>query len=311
MAKRNTLQEVAKSVSDSPPAKTTSRALKIDPGNLKQIKPITLAQNEVFKAYKRGDYFITLTGSAGTGKSFIATYLALDEVLDRSTPYEQLVIVRSAVQGRDIGFTPGTVEEKAAMYETPYMQIASDLFGRSDAYHRLVEQKHIQFMVTSFLRGTTFNRAIILVDEAQNMNFGELSTIITRVGHESKIIFCGDIRQDDLTYKRKDVSGFQDFLAIASKMKSHTNINFTTRDIVRSSLVKEFIEAHERHESAEASTRARNHAKRVLAETREDPDDKEDTASPRRWPGLPETVCLLQESAGNAGKVPWAVETDD
>lgn len=243
MAKRNVVQEI-----DRPPSETVPRSnvMKVSHNNLKEIKPLTIAQNEVFKAYRRGDYFMTLLGSAGTGKSFLAMYLGLDEVLDKSTPYQHLVIVRSAVQGRDIGFTPGSVEEKAAMYETPYMQIAADLFSRPDAYRRLVEQKHIHFMVTSFMRGTTFNNSVILVDEAQNMHFGELSTIITRVGHDSKIIICGDVRQDDLQFKRHEVSGLRDFMRVAESMKSHTGIRFTTKDIVRSSLVKEFIEASEK-----------------------------------------------------------------
>jgi len=243
MAKRNVVQEIERPAPEYAPRTTT---LKVSHNNLKEIKPLTMAQNEVFKAYRRGDYFMTLLGSAGTGKSFLAMYLALDEVLDKSTPYQHLIIVRSAVQGRDIGFTPGTVEEKAAMYETPYTQIAADLLGRPDAYQRLVEQKHIRFMVTSFMRGTTFNNSVIIVDEAQNMHFGELSTIITRVGHDSKIIICGDVRQDDLQFKRHEVSGLGEFMQVANRMKSHTGIRFTINDIVRSSLVKEFIEASER-----------------------------------------------------------------
>jgi predicted ribonuclease YlaK len=222
--------------------------LRVD--GLKEIAPLTENQKTFFESYSRGDYFITLTGSAGTGKSFIALYKAIEEVLDKTTSFRRAVIVRSAVQSRDLGFTPGSVEEKMSLYEQPYIQICNVLFKRYDAYDILKEQGKIEFISTSFIRGMTFDDSIIIVDECQNMTWEELSTIMTRVGYQSKIIFCGDYRQSDLNRKQNDKSGLLKFHSVAKRMNSSTNIEFTTDDIVRSSLVKEFLIAVEEHEAS-------------------------------------------------------------
>ena len=215
---------------------------------LKQFEPLTTNQAKFFETYKRGDYFTMLCGSAGTGKTFIACYQALQEVLDRSSSFYRVVIVRSAVQSRDLGFTPGSVEEKMSLYEQPYMQICHTLFGRRDAYDALKECGRIEFISTSFIRGMSFDDAIIVVDECQNLTWEELSTIMTRVGYRSKIIFCGDYKQTDLYRNNKDKSGMKKFHEIAKMMQSFTNIEFTTEDIVRSSLVKDFLIAVEKYE---------------------------------------------------------------
>jgi phosphate starvation-inducible protein PhoH len=221
---------------------------RIKAAELKKFDPLTENQSKFFEAYKRGDYFVMLCGSAGTGKSFIATYKALEEVLDKSSSFHRVVIVRSAVQSRDLGFTPGSVEEKMSLYEQPYMQICHTLFGRRDAYEALKECGRIEFISTSFIRGMSFDDAVIIVDECQNMTFEELSTIMTRVGYRSKIIFCGDYKQTDLYRNNKDKSGLKKFHEIAKMMQSFTNIEFTTDDIVRSSIVKDFLIAVERYE---------------------------------------------------------------
>ena len=215
---------------------------------LNKFEPLTENQSKFFEAYKRGDYFTMLCGSAGTGKTFIALYKAIEEVLDRSSSFHRVVIVRSAVQARDLGFTPGSVEEKMSLYEQPYMQICHTLFGRRDAYDALKEGNRIEFISTSFIRGMSFDDAIILVDECQNLTWEELSTIMTRVGYRSKIIFCGDYKQTDLYRNNKDKSGMKKFHEIAKMMQSFTNIEFTTEDIVRSSLVKDFLIAVEKYE---------------------------------------------------------------
>ena len=223
---------------------------RIKAAELKKFEPLTDNQAKFFEAYKHGDYFTMLCGSAGTGKTFIALYKALEEVLDRSSSFHRVVIVRSAVQSRDLGFTPGSVEEKMSLYEQPYMQICHTLFGRRDAYDALKECNRIEFISTSFIRGMSFDDAIILVDECQNLTWEELSTIMTRVGYRSKIVFCGDYKQTDLYRNNKDKSGMKKFHEIAKMMPSFTNIEFTTEDIVRSSLVKDFLIAVERYENA-------------------------------------------------------------
>jgi phosphate starvation-inducible protein PhoH and related proteins len=214
--------------------------LKIKLDHMKTFDPLTNNQKKFYEAYKRGDYFVALHGVAGTGKSFIALYKALEEVLDKSNPFDKVIIVRSAVQSRDIGHLPGDIEGKLEIYRQPYIQICDTLFGRRDAYQRLEEQHAIEFISTSFIRGMTFDDAIIIVDEMQNMTFEEIDTVMTRVGHRSKIIWCGDYRQCDLK-KRDDKSGLLKFFDVANLMGAFTKIEFGTDDIVRSSLVKDYI----------------------------------------------------------------------
>jgi phosphate starvation-inducible PhoH-like protein len=223
---------------------TNCLKLKID--NLKSFSPLTENQKKFFDSYRQGDYFMALLGSAGTGKSFIALYKALEEVMDKGNPFSTLVIVRSAVQTRDIGFTPGSLEEKMAIYEEPYNQICSTLFGRKDSYQRLKEQGHIEFASTTALRGCSFDNSVVIFDECQNASFRELDTVLTRIGHNSKIIFCGDFSQNDLIKKQSDVSGLPDFLRIAEEMTEFTKVVFTPDDIVRSSLVRNWIIAKEK-----------------------------------------------------------------
>ena len=222
---------------------------RLKPSELQTFQPLTENQGKFFDAYTRGDYFIMLTGSAGTGKSFIACYKAIQEVYDKTSSFKRVVIVRSAVQSRDVGFTPGSLEEKMSLYEQPYMQIYHTLFNRRDAYEALKESGKIEFISTSFIRGCTFDDSIVIVDECQNMNWEELSTIITRVGNRSKIIFCGDYKQSDLYRKKGDMSGLHKFHGVAKTMKSFTNVEFSTDDIVRSSLVKDWLIAVEKYET--------------------------------------------------------------
>jgi len=225
-----------------------SNALKIRLDHMKTFQPLTDNQKLFFDAYKRGDYFIALHGVAGTGKTFIALYKALEEVLDKANPFNKIIIVRSAVPSREVGHLPGDIDEKTEIYRQPYQQICDTLFGRTDAYQRLEEQGHIDFISTSFIRGMSFDDAIILVDEMQNMTFEEIDTVMTRVGYRSKIIWCGDYRQTDLNKKKSDVSGILKFFDIAYHMNAFTKIEFTPDDIVRSSLVKDYILAKLKYE---------------------------------------------------------------
>ena len=223
------------------PAISNSLRLKLD--HLKTFTALTDNQQRFFDLYKNGDYFIGLLGSPGVGKTFLALYKAIEEVLSKDNTFSSVVVVRSAVQVRDQGFMPGSLDEKMDIYEQPYREISDTLFGRKDAWDRLKEQGYARFISTTAIRGISIDNAIILVDECQSMSWHELSSIITRVGHRSKIIFIGDLKQNDLIKSRNDVSGLAEFLNVARHMNEFSEIIFTPDDICRSSLVKSWIMA--------------------------------------------------------------------
>ena len=207
--------------------------------NLKTIEPLTQNQKLSFEAYHSGKNLM-LHGIAGTGKSFVSLYLGLNQILSDNSPYKKLVIVRSVVPTRDMGFLPGNSKEKAKVYEAPYYAICTELFGRSDSYEYLKSKNLVEFISTSFIRGITLNDCIIVVDEIANMTLHELDSVITRVGKNCRIIFSGDFRQSDLT-KEQEKAGLKNFLRVVDRMKSFAHIEFDRDDIVRSKLVKEFI----------------------------------------------------------------------
>ena len=212
------------------------------------VDPLTTNQKLFFTSYKNSIATL-LHGSAGTGKTSIALYKALEEVLEKTSPYEKLVVCRSAVASRDIGHLPGTELEKTEVYMRPYVDICESLFPDNPTpFQLLQESSTVDWMITSFIRGITLDNAIIVVDECQNMNDMEMNSIMTRVGQNSKVIFCGDFRQSDLYKNRSDLSGLQKFMVIAESMPSFNIIEFGTDDIVRSELVKEYIIARQEYE---------------------------------------------------------------
>ena len=252
MARTAAAKRVVDNVQSEPTKlKTVNNQLRIRIDDLKTFQPLTENQRLFFEAYKRQDYFVALHGVAGTGKTFCALYKAIEEVLDKANPFNKIIVVRSAVQSREIGHLPGDVDEKMDIYQQPYRQICHTLFDRKDAWDRLEEQHHIEFISTSFIRGMSFDDAIIIVDEMQNMTYEEIDTVMTRVGYRSKIIWCGDYRQTDLNKRKSDVSGILKFFDIAQHMNAFTRIEFTVDDIVRSSLVKDYILAKLRYEDYE------------------------------------------------------------
>lgn len=215
------------------------------------IFPFSQAQEDFFRYYEKG-YNLVLSGAAGCGKTFIALHHALNE----SKEYQyrkKVIIVRSVVPTRDMGFLPGTQKEKEAAYTTPYENIVNELYGDSKAWETLVDQGTIQFMTTSYIRGITLNNSIVIVDEMQNCNFHELDSVITRVGEESRIIFAGDYYQSDFTRDR-DRQGINKFLTILEKMNYFRHIRFEWEDICRSGIVRDYIMTKELEEKQESST---------------------------------------------------------
>jgi len=218
--------------------KNNSLTVRID--DLLQYDPITQNQKVAFDAWEDNDNLV-LAGTAGTGKTFIALYMALEELLDpKDAFFRRIVIIRSVVPTRDIGFLPGTVDEKKDMYNIPYKNICAELFGDVGAYNKLTTARQIDFESTSFIRGSTFDDSIIIVDEMQNLTFHELDTVITRVGRNSKIIFCGDYKQSDFKFQ-DEKDGLFKFIAILEQMKNFSVIQFGWDDIVRSGLVRDYI----------------------------------------------------------------------
>lgn len=207
--------------------------------DLAEIQPLTENQKDVFKAYEKGNSLV-LAGSAGTGKTFMALSLALEEVLDRSTPFDKVVVVRSIVPTREIGFLPGNEDEKKDAYTGPYRSVCTELFNDPDAWEKLINAGYIEFLSTSFIRGVTLNNSIIIVDEMQNLSYHELDSVITRVGQCSRFLMCGDYYQSDFT-KENDRNGILRFLEIVEQLKHFKVIEFGWEDIVRSDFVRDYI----------------------------------------------------------------------
>src|SRR6056300_1346264 len=220
-----------------------SKDIRVD--QMVSVKPITDNQKKAFDAYKQGKNLF-LYGAAGTGKTFISLYNALQEVLRNETPYDTVYLVRSAVPTREIGFLPGDEEDKTALFQVPYQNMVKFMFEQpnevafNNLYDKLKNQGSLMFLTTSFLRGITLDNAIIIVDEAQNLNFHELDSITARVGQDSKIIFCGDFMQPDLQ-KQYDKEGMMKFMQILEQMNAFENIEFNIGDIVRSGFVKNYL----------------------------------------------------------------------
>ena len=226
-------------------AKQMKRKKPINTDMMRDIEPLTPNQQLLFNSYSENKSIVAY-GCAGTGKTFITLYNALSDVLDQSTPYEKIYIVRSLVSTREIGFLPGDHEDKSTLYQIPYKAMVKYMFEMPTAadfemlYGNLKAQDTIDFWSTSFIRGTTFDKSIIIVDEFQNLNYHELDSIITRVGENTKIMFCGDATQSDLV-KQNERNGIIDFMKILRIMPSIDIIEFGVEDIVRSGFVKEYL----------------------------------------------------------------------
>ena len=243
--KRTRNKKTDKQVGAGLTAKQMRRKKPINSDLLVDIEPLTPNQEILFNDYARGKNIFTY-GAAGTGKTFIVLYNAIRDVLNELTPYTKVYIVRSLVSTREIGFLPGDHEDKSFLYQIPYKNMVKYMFKMPTdqdfemLYGNLKQQETISFWSTSFLRGTTLDRSIVIVDEFQNLNFHELDSIITRVGEDSKIFFCGDASQTDLQ-KTNEKNGIVDFMKIIRSMPSFDVIEFGIDDIVRSGIVKEYL----------------------------------------------------------------------
>jgi len=219
--------------------KPTNRTLTVRLDDLLEYPPKTINQELAYTAWDN-DYHMVLTGSAGTGKTFLGMYLGMETVLDPETLQNQLVVVRSVVPTREMGFLPGSKHEKEDVFTAPYRNIADQLFGEKASWNKAMTAGKVSFISTSYIRGMTLDNCVILVDEAQNLNFHELDSIVTRVGKNSRIIFAGDYLQSDFKYQ-DDKDGIMKFLSIVEQLKKFEIINFGWEDIVRSDFVRDYI----------------------------------------------------------------------
>ena len=225
----------------------TKKPLRLKLEHLVKLDPLTQNQKLAFDSFASGNH-LCLDGSAGTGKTFISLYLALEAVFKKE--YEKVIIVRSAVPTRDMGFLPGTQEEKEDAYTAPYKAIVNDLFEDSDAWKKLLGSKQIEFLTTSFIRGITLKNAIVIIDESQNCNYHELCSVITRLGEDCRFIMAGDYYQSDFT-RKGDQDGISEFIKIIKNMRAFDHIEFKWEDIVRSGFVRDFIMTKEMIERGE------------------------------------------------------------
>ena len=149
-------------------------------------------------------HVVSLTGQAGTGKTLLAAACGLEQVLKMSKAsggYDKLIITRPVQpMGRDIGFLPGTLEEKMMPWIAPLRDNLEYLFGDKTALDMQVEQGVIEIEAMTYIRGRSISNAFMIVDEAQNLTTHELKTIITRVGHGTKLVLTGDVQQIDNSY---------------------------------------------------------------------------------------------------------------
>jgi len=210
--------------------------------DIKLVKPLTPTQEDMFHAWYN-EKNICATGSAGTGKTFLALYLAITEIIQKHQ--NRIIIVRSAVPTRDVGFLPGDLDEKTALYELPYQDIMWELVGRASTYHDMKDAGIIEFMTTSFIRGLTWDNAIIVIDEAENMTFHEIDSIMTRIGENTRVIIAGDVKQTDLDGRKNGTCGLADAIKVMKTMEEIDIVQFNKYDIVRSEFVKSWIIATE------------------------------------------------------------------
>lgn len=204
-----------------------------------KLEPMNDAQRRYIAALVSHNQII-VTGFSGTGKTFIAASHAANLYAERRI--DRIIITRPNISvGKDLGYLPGTLEEKYTPWIMPVLDVLEQQLGKAVVETGL-KAGNIQMVPLSVMRGRSFNRSFIIIDEAQNLTIHEMKMLLTRVGKECTIVINGDIKQSDI----KEQSGLSKILHLAKKYNMDIpTIEFGIDDIVRSDICKQWIIAFE------------------------------------------------------------------
>jgi phosphate starvation-inducible PhoH-like protein len=202
----------------------------------KDVKPLNYIQEQYLDAIKQNDVVFGV-GSAGTGKTYIAASYAAGELFHRRV--NKIILTRPNIEtGRGLGFLPGELDEKYAPYLEPFDNVFQRSLGKG-FYEYALKNKDIEPRPIGFMRGATFDNAIVLVDEAQNLTKTELKMLLSRVGKNCKVILSGDPDQRDISN-----SGLEDAIKRLEQIEGVEVVRFLEQDIVRSRMCKQIIIAY-------------------------------------------------------------------
>jgi phosphate starvation-inducible PhoH-like protein len=200
------------------------------------VKPLNFIQGEYLRAIQTNQIIFGV-GSAGTGKTYVAATYAAGELFHRRI--QKIIVTRPNVEtGRGLGFLPGTLEEKYAPYLEPFDNVFTRCLGKG-FYEYALKAKDIEPRPLGFMRGSTFDNCIVLLDEAQNATREEMKMLLSRIGKNCKMIISGDVDQSDIPD-----SGLSDAINRLDHIPDIEVVRFLDDDIVRSKMCKQIILAY-------------------------------------------------------------------
>jgi phosphate starvation-inducible PhoH-like protein len=206
-------------------------------------KPKNYSQEKFLKSLKRKDYKIVIaSGPAGTGKTLFGIEQGLKQYINGNI--DKLIFTRPVVNvDEDIGYLPGTLEQKMSPYVRPIFDIIYNFISPKEVEH-LLEEKIFEIAPLAYLRGRTFKNCWIIADEMQNSTVSQMKMLLTRIGENSRLIITGDLEQHD---RHGEVNGLEDFLNRIKGRRSDSisSVEFNKTDIEREDVVKEVLEIYE------------------------------------------------------------------
>jgi phosphate starvation-inducible PhoH-like protein len=218
----------------------------LEKSDFKVIK-FSHSQQQFYKAIKK-NFLTVCTGPAGTAKTFMACYAALE--LLREGVHKKIILARPAVEaGENLGFLPGTIDEKIAPYMEGYISNMEKILEGDEKLKHMISKKIIDMQPLAFMRSRTFDDTILILDEAQNADLRQIMLVVTRMGINSRIIICGDVTQWDLKNRRKDLLVFSE--KIVNDVEGCSSFQFTREDIVRNPILVKITDKYEEYKEAE------------------------------------------------------------